>query len=287
MILVWGIPDDGPTRAVIDALESMRAPLQLLDQHDVLNTPADVQLDGLDAAYLRPYDSRLLPAVASGSREEKAHAAAVERAVCGWSEVTSAFVVNRPSAMASNHSKPYQSQIIQHHFAVPETLITTDVDALDAFRETFGELIYKSSSGVRSIVTRLTDAHSPRLRNLASCPTQFQQWIDGTDVRVHVVGSEVFAAEIESTATDYRYPRGPQEAAEIRAIALPPDVADRCVRLAASLRLPLAGVDLRRSNDGEWYCFEVNPSPAFTYYEESTGQPIATAVASILVSGGY
>ena len=29
--------------------------------------------------------------------------------------------------------------------------------------------------------------------------------------------------------------------------------------------------------------FEVNPSPGFTYYETNTGQPIAAAIASLLV----
>ena len=30
------------------------------------------------------------------------------------------------------------------------------------------------------------------------------------------------------------------------------------------------------------YCFEVNPSPAFSYYESQTGQPISCAVADYL-----
>ena len=47
----------------------------------------------------------------------------------------------------------------------------------------------------------------------------------------------------------------------------------------------VAGIDLRRTPSGEWCCFEVNPSPAFTFYQESTGQPIAAAIASLLISG--
>ena len=63
---------------------------------------------------------------------------------------------------------------------------------------------------------------------------------------------------------------------------LEPDVAERCVQLAATLELPFAGVDLRLSPDGEVCCFEVNPSPAYSYYENHTGQPISTAVAALL-----
>jgi hypothetical protein len=33
------------------------------------------------------------------------------------------------------------------------------------------------------------------------------------------------------------------------------------------------------------YCFEVNPSPAYSYYESHTGQPISAALARYLVAG--
>lgn len=65
---------------------------------------------------------------------------------------------------------------------------------------------------------------------------------------------------------------------------MPPEVTLRCFDLAKRLGLPLAGIDLRRTPDGEWYCFEVNPSPGFTYYEWNTGQPIAAAVAGLLAA---
>ncbi len=39
---------------------------------------------------------------------------------------------------------------------------------------------------------------------------------------------------------------------------------------------------MRLAPDGRIYCFEVNPCPAFSYYEESTGQPIARALAEYL-----
>jgi D-alanine-D-alanine ligase-like ATP-grasp enzyme len=47
--------------------------------------------------------------------------------------------------------------------------------------------------------------------------------------------------------------------------------------------LPLAGIDLRRTPDDRWYCLEVNPSPSFTWFEDVTHQPIAEAVAQLLV----
>jgi len=53
-------------------------------------------------------------------------------------------------------------------------------------------------------------------------------------------------------------------------------------QLSAALGLDFAGIDLKLTDEGEVYCFEVNPCPAFSYYEHSTGQPIAHAIACYL-----
>jgi D-alanine-D-alanine ligase-like ATP-grasp enzyme len=55
-------------------------------------------------------------------------------------------------------------------------------------------------------------------------------------------------------------------------------------RLATAIGLPSAGIDLRRTQEGRWYCFEVNPSPGFTFYQDATGQRIAEAVAILLAN---
>ena len=170
-------------------------------------------------------------------------------------------------------------------FATPDTLITTDADAAKAFWAEHGTVIYKSISGVRSIVARLGETHLPRMDDLAWCPTQFQQYVPGDDYRVHVVGEEVFACRIRCAADDYRYASRQDLPVSIEACELPSECAERCRRLASSMDLALAGVDLRLTPDGRWFCFEVNPSPAFSYYQNTTGQPIAAAVAHLLMQG--
>jgi glutathione synthase/RimK-type ligase-like ATP-grasp enzyme len=54
------------------------------------------------------------------------------------------------------------------------------------------------------------------------------------------------------------------------------------VALSQRLDLPLAGIDLRRTPDGRHVCFEVNPSPAFSFYEQHAGIPIASCIARYL-----
>ena len=202
-----------------------------------------------------------------------------------FAELTPARVLNRPSKMASNNSKPYQARLLAAGgFRVPPTLVTTDPAALQAFRELHGEVIYKSTSGVRSVVSRLSDRHEGRLDDIRWCPTQFQRFVPGRDFRVHVVGDQVFATAVISGADDYRYARQQGSSADLFIGDLPEEILDRCRRASRALDLPLTGLDLRYSEDGEWYCFEANPSPCFTFYEERTGQPIAAAIADLLLS---
>lgn len=125
-----------------------------------------------------------------------------------------------------------------------------------------------------------------RLPDVATCPEQFQQMIEGHDVRAHVVGDEVFATEVRADAPDYRYTgRFGAEPPRMTAIELEPDLARRCVGLTRASGLEVAGVDLRISPDGVAYCIEVNTSPAFSWYEQRTGQPIAAAIARLLADG--
>jgi glutathione synthase/RimK-type ligase-like ATP-grasp enzyme len=306
MILLWGIAQDRPLALVRAALARRGEAVFWLDQKEAprtqveLRVAADVggairvgdehcDLAAVSAVYVRNYDSRTLEFEPDAGDLDavRRHAVDVDDVVTTWLDVAPAFVVNPFSAMASNNSKPFQLSLIRAAgFATPDTLLTTDAAAVARFRERHGELIYKSISGVRSIVSRFTAEHAERLADLRWCPTQFQQHIPGRDHRVHTVGDDIFACEIVSAADDYRYGARQGHEVELRACALPPDCAERCLRLARSLKLPVAGIDLRRTPDGEWFCFEANPSPAFSYYESSTGQPIADAIAALLVAGG-
>jgi glutathione synthase/RimK-type ligase-like ATP-grasp enzyme len=300
LVLLWGLEADPPIAAVRAELHSLRVPYHLVDQRQVLETEIRLEVgdsvDGLlrtqnekidlasvSAVYVRPYNSSEIPAIARSGPDSAAwrHALEVDDVMAAWLEIAPAFVVNPLAAMASNDSKPYQSrQILSHGFCVPETLITTDPAAAQAFWEHHGVVVYKSVSGIRSQVARLRPEHIPRLADVTSCPTQFQKYVAGIEYRVHVVGDQVFAAEVLCEADDYRYPGA--YPIEIRGCRLPESVEERCRRLAAAAQLPVAGLDLRRTKEDRWYCFEVNPSPGFTYYESATGQPIARSVAMLL-----
>jgi glutathione synthase/RimK-type ligase-like ATP-grasp enzyme len=196
-------------------------------------------------------------------------------------------VINRVGGGMSNNSKPYQALLVRRAGLLsPPTVVTNEPDVARAFiDELDGKVIYKSLSGIRSIVRQMRPESMERLPYLRHGPAQFQEHIGGTNVRVHTVGDAVFATRVVSDAVDYRYARREGATVEMEPMVLPDDVSAACLRLARALGLELTGIDLKETSQGDFYCFEVNPSPAFLYYEQHTGQPISAAIADLLHEG--
>lgn len=313
MILLVGIPTEAPLALVRERLESAGMEHRVISQRRCLESAIRMQVAGGDGhgpmdlsgvlehqgesialescagIYLRLMDDTALPELAGEQADSPArrHVRAWHEALTAWCEVTPRRVANRMSAMGSNASKPFQAQaIVQAGFSTPETLVTSDPEAVRRFHARHGRVIFKSLSGVRSIVKELDADDLARLEAIRWCPVQFQAFVPGENVRVHVVGEEVFATLIHSEATDYRYAtRQTGSAAELEPTALDPGCEARCVALASALGLPFAGIDLKVAPDGQVFCFEVNPSPGYSYYEGQTGQPISAALAEWLAAG--
>ncbi len=286
MVVLWGLMEDGPLADVFRSLQRLGAQTAFIDQREVIEYTFELEIgstvpgkitgpscrfeiNSAHSIYVRPYNFEHLDMFSGVERGSHPwmYAAQFEEAMLLWCELANAKVINRPSAMGSNSSKPYQLEIIRESgFAVPETLITTDPDSVVTFLKKHNQIIYKSISSCRSIVSRFREKDMVRLNDVTCCPTQFQEFISGTDYRVHVLGERVFAHRITCPDDDYRYSKD----ARIQAVALPEDMQERCVNVSRKLGLLFSGVDLRLSDGGEWYCFEVNPSPGFTYFENGT-----------------
>lgn len=304
MILVCGGLADSVTELVCARLEACRYPYRLLDQSrfpsgftvhwewtqgllcgSITGPGWHLSLDELTGVYVRflAGDGRVaLPGVPeemlTGIYQE------CESSLVALFEDLPCTVVNRLRGGISNNSKPYQALLIEEcGLKSPETLITNDpVTAKAFFEEHAGEVIYKSLSGIRSIVRRLTPEHVARMPLLRHGPAQFQKFVPGDNVRVHVVGDQVFPTRVRSDAVDYRYARREGHSCEMSVETLTPEVEEACIRLTCRLDLLFAGIDLKITPDGEVFCFEVNPSPGFSFYELGTGQPISAALADLL-----
>ncbi|HZF18444.1 MAG TPA: hypothetical protein VE008_01920 [Burkholderiales bacterium] len=290
MILVWGSRTDSPVASVLDALAARGAEVCHIDEstlatmgYDIVFGPSPegwiepagrrIAIDDLRGAYLRPGNLAAGPARSAGMT------------LLALASNMRGTIVNRPAAGRSNASKPYQLGLItQAGLEVPDTLVTTDPAAARAFLLEHHRLVYKSLSGIRSIVAILDAADEARLDGVRTGPVQLQAYVQGLDVRVHVVGERCFACSVRSAAADYRYAGTAGAAAELSAFELPETVGRRIVALVRGMDLQVAGVDLRCTPDGSWICFEVNPSPGFPWYEDATGHPIAEAIANALAS---
>ena len=309
MILFSGIPSERPLALAIDSAERQNVPYAVLSQRQIdfwelsltlgIGGPAgslwlnetEWPLRSFTGVYARLIDPMTLPEnrsrrTASRDPHAQARTAFVSELLTDWLDISPGRIVNRPSAMLSNVSKPFQAQlIVKAGLLTPPTLITNDPQRVREFHGLHGRIIYKSCSSVRSIVQEWKP-DDPGIDKIHLLPTQFQAFVPGVNFRVHVIGDTVIPTEIVSTATDYRYSRRQGSAIEMRPTLLPGDIEEKCRRLTILLGLSFSGIDLKRTPQGDWYCFEVNPSPGYSYFEEQTGQPIADTLVRHLARGG-
>ena len=140
--------------------------------------------------------------------------------------------------------------------------MTNDPELVQAFFAEHGRVVYKSVSGSRSVVQELTWDDFDRIEDIRWCPVQFQAYVAGVDVRVHVVGEQIFATRVTSEATDYRY------------AGLDGGRAARLEETSSTTRRPSgastspvssgcasAGSTCGCTPEGEAVCFEVEPEP--------------------------
>lgn len=306
MILLCGIPSESSLAMAVRDVEQLGVDHLVFNQRQFASMALEFELAGgeirgelrvggavhplqdFNGVYTRVMDDRFLPELRDEPADSplRAHCRRLHETLGRWLEIAPGRIVNRARPQGSNSSKPYQAQLIARHgFSVPETLITNDPELVREFAAEHPRVIYKSISGVRSIVQTLDEEDLARLELIRWCPVQFQAYVPGVDVRAHVVGNEVIATAVRSDATDYRYAaRQSGAGAEMSPVELPSEVAECCVDLAHELGLPFAGIDLRITPEDEVFCFEVNPSPAFSYYESTTEQPIGQALARYLAA---
>jgi hypothetical protein len=98
-------------------------------------------------------------------------------------------------------------------------LITNDPHVVLAFRRKHGAVIFKSMSGIRSIVRTLCEDDLDRLEQIRWGPVQFQHSFQGSTC-AFMWWKGTCTGEIISDTLDYRYARRGGGVAELRAIRL-------------------------------------------------------------------
>jgi glutathione synthase/RimK-type ligase-like ATP-grasp enzyme len=191
--------------------------------------------------------------------------------------------INSPQAFMGHQFKVHQlHQAAQWGAKIPPTLLTNQASMLVDFWHNCQQQVIIKDLVNSTVPRRLTtaDLTPDALLPLAHYPVFAQQWIEGVDIRVHVVGEQLFASAITSDTDCYKT----DQAMRIQRHTLPDDVAHLTLQLAKGFDLKLAGIDYRLTPRGEYVFFEANPSPQYLIFEDQCQYAISECLARLLLS---
>ena len=309
VILVVSYAGDEHTAIVVDHL--VRAGREVV-QLDLADFPARRAIeatwsDAKHPAFFIEYDGRRVnladtkavwwrrttgfavdPSIQFGERSAFAQSE-TSQAVYGMLDSLACPWMNPREADAAAHHKPYQWTIAhQLGLRLPRTLVTTDPKAARAFIETMrpADVVFKAFLAAIQEwrETRLVEQEDmDRLELVRYAPVIFQEYVAGIDLRITMIGDEIFAAEIDVRNTSYAIDmRMVVGEGIVKSVTLPPSIQRKLRNLQHRLGLVYGAIDMRRTADGHYVFLEVNPAGQWLFVEQRTGLPIAKAVANHL-----
>lgn len=245
--------------------------------------------DRIRSAYLRSLGTSYRVPELARELKRRPHGLLAQLDECGALMVSVALalqargvpLVNPPDVNTQHGRKPYQLRLLRDAgLPVPRFLASNDPKAVRGFVRRVKRAIYKPLAGGATVrEVEPDDLTDNRLEALACAPVLFQELVEGTSVRVYVVGGTVAAAgEIHSTELDYRR-------AEDAVLPTRLSRAERAAAIGAAraCSMRLAGVDLIRTRNA-FTILECNPSPMFAVFEKKTGLDVAGPLAAHLLN---
>ena len=309
MILIISYPEEDHTQEVTRRLQDMGASVVLMDLADFparrrlscewrVGEPAHywietddgmVDLSQAQACWWRRVSAYRVdeqvndPTLASFALSE------TTQAVEGMLDSLNCTWVNSRQHDSMAHHKPWQwTQAQAAGLNVPKTLITTDPAQARAFIEQvgIGRVVVKPFLATFDVwrETRLvTTDDLNKIELIRYAPAIFQEYIDGVDLRITVIGEHIFAAEIDARDTSYPCDmRMVIGEAKVKAVELPDDLSAALLDLQKRLGITYGAIDMRRTSDGQYHFFEVNPAGQWLFVERLTGLPISQTIAEHL-----
>lgn len=209
------------------------------------------------------------------------------------------FMVNDPGRQYECLHKLWQLKTATDcGITIPNTLVTSCPREATSFIDSLnGNCIYK-------LIDELSIWEVPALERSGVIPTLsirnedrmnldqvafslhlFQERIEKVcDIRLTIVGEELFAAEIDSQSgvgkTDFRL----DAKAPVKEHKLGAELAAKVRKFMKTAGLQFACLDLALTEQGQYVFFEANPAGQFLWIEEASGMPIAETLARLLSS---
>ncbi len=239
----------------------------------------------------RPQGFAIHPEVADPDHYAFAQAESTE-AFTGLWLAAPVFWINHPTRDSEAGRKAYQLRLASEiGLEIPETLITSNAADVCAFIQRQGpeRTVYKAFSATASHwrETRLLKPEEMALLdNVRFAPVIFQEYVPAdVDLRVTVVGEDVFPAAIHSQQTAYKHDfRMDMATARVEACTLPESVQRMLLELMRRLGLVYGAIDMRRTPEGRHVFLEINPAGQWLFVEDRTGQPITEALCSVIAA---
>ncbi len=181
---------------------------------------------------------------------------------------------------------------------IPKTCITNKAEEVRRFYERCPNgIITKMQTsfavyqeGIENVVyTNLVDKEMlDELDGLELCPMTFQEAIPkALELRVTIVGDEIFSAAIDSqktedTKTDWRKD-GVGLLDHWVEYPLPEELKHKLLALMDRLQLNYGAIDVILHPDGQYYFLEVNPNGEYMWLERTPGFKISEKLAQVLL----
>lgn len=202
--------------------------------------------------------------------------------------------LNAPLDIFAAEDKPRQLMLASEiGFNVPQVLITNNITSVRevikagaAIGKPLRQALINGEQERVIFTTRLEHLNDCDEDAIAMAPFIVQTEIKKQyDVRVTVVGSQVFATAIrsqehEETTVDWR--QGCRPDLKHERMELPREVEDQCAALMRRLNLRYGAIDFICDQLGKLWFLEINPNGQWAWIENLTGYPIAAAIADEL-----
>ncbi len=247
--------------------------------------------------YRRPGRPEATPEVQGAPEREWVARECIEFLEGLWETMDCLWIPGRPLAVEGGYNKVSQLALAGRlGFQLPRTLIGNSSEALlDFYAECDGDLITKmlrpfhlkrSGEDFNGYTHRLRRRDLAAYHALRHAPAILQEYVPKrVELRVTVVGSQVFAVEIhsqESRLTRHDWRHYDNDRATYAPHQLPPEVEARCLSLLKAMGLRFGAIDLILTPKGQYVFVEINPNGQWGWIEELTGLPLAAAIAEEL-----
>ncbi|MGB0848131.1 MAG: ATP-grasp domain-containing protein [Thiolinea sp.] len=195
---------------------------------------------------------------------------------------------NPPSGSLTSRRKPYQISVLQSmQCQMPATLVSNDPETATAFIQANGDCIVKPAAGGSLTLSANELLTTGRLDNLSQAPAIIQQRIYGDDLRVIVVGDKVVSAvaiDVPENTIDFRGDSQYQTGrVSYRAVELPTQVEQQCINAVSALGLKYSGIDIKHTEDDQYYFLECNSSPIYLDVENKMQHKITEHLCRALM----